>query len=177
VSASPHASAAGRVDPASRVDVAGRLRERFGEAVLLEHEFRGDLAVTVAREALHPVLETLRSEPELAFDFLVDVTAVDWLNLGRIPRFEVVYHLYSLAHHRRLRVKVPVEEDDRRVPTATDIWQGADWFEREAWDMFGIRFEGHPNLARILMDDDWEGHPLRKDYPIGGEPVRFSPEV
>jgi NADH-quinone oxidoreductase subunit C len=148
-----------------RVDIAARLRGIFGEALIREDEFRGDLTLTVTRERLHEMLGTLRREPDLDFNFLMDVTGVDYLNLGRLPRFEAVYHLYSLAHHRRLRLKVPLEEDDRWVPTATDIWQGADWFEREAWDMFGIVFEGHPNLRRILCHEDFGGHPLRKDFP------------
>ncbi len=148
-----------------RVDVIARLAERFGEAIRLVEEFRGDLAVTVARERLHDVLVTLRHEPDLDFAFLMDVTGVDHLALGRTLRFDVVYHLYSPAHHRRLRVKCPVEEGDAWVPTATDVWQAADWFERETWDMLGIVFEGHPNLRRILCHEDFEGHPLRKDFP------------
>ena len=148
-----------------RVDVAARLAERFGEAIRRVEEFRGDLAVSVARERLHDVLVALKHEPDLDFAFLMDVTGVDHLALGRTPRFDVVYHLYSLAHHRPLRVKCRVEEADAWVPTAIDIWQAADWFEREAWDMLGIVFEGHPNLRRILCHEDFEGHPLRKDFP------------
>ena len=149
----------------ARLDLAGILRERFGSAVLPEDEFRGDLTVTVARERLHDVLEALRRDPALDFAFLADLTVVDWLVVGRLPRFEVVYHLYSFPNHRRIRVKAPVEEDDCSVPTATDIWKGADWLEREAWDMFGVVFDGHPNLRRILCHEDFEGHPLRKDFP------------
>ena len=148
-----------------QVDIPALLRQRFGDGIQRHDEFRGDLGLTVARDRLHEMMEILRRDHRLDFNFLVDVTGVDYLNLGRVPRFEVVYHLYSLGHHRRLRVKVPVEEDDRWVPTVTDIWQGADWFEREAWDMYGIVFEGHPNLRRILCHEDFEGHPLRKDFP------------
>ncbi|HEY7529580.1 MAG TPA: NADH-quinone oxidoreductase subunit C [Gemmatimonadota bacterium] len=150
---------------AGRRDLAGVLRERFGDAVLGDDEFRGDLTVTVARKRVHDVLETLRRDPALDFAFLVDVTVVDWLLVGRLPRFEVVHHLYSFPHHRRIRIKTPVPEDDRWVPTATDLWKGADWLEREAWDMFGVVFDGHPNLRRILCHEDFEGHPLRKDFP------------
>ncbi|MBA2564872.1 MAG: NADH-quinone oxidoreductase subunit C [Gemmatimonadetes bacterium] len=152
-------------EKSEKVDVAGRLRERFGEAVLAQAEFRGDLALTLPREVIHDALRVLRDEPGLEFNFLADVTVVDWLPLGRLPRFEVVYHLYSLGHHRRIRLKVPVEEDDRWVPTAIDLWPGANWFEREAWDMFGVVFEGHPNMRRLLCHEDFEGHPLRKDFP------------
>ena len=164
-SASGASAAVATAAGGERVDIAALLRGRFGEAIEGEAEFRGDLALTVARERLHEVMEALRRDPELDFAFLMDVTGVDYLNLGRVPRFEAVYHLYSLAHHRRIRVKVRLEEDDRWVPTVTDIWQSADWFEREAWDMYGIVFEGHPNLRRILCHEDFEGHPLRKDFP------------
>jgi NADH-quinone oxidoreductase subunit C len=161
----PAATAGGDGAAEGRADLAAALRERFGEAVLGAEEFRGDLAVTVARERLHEVLETLRRDPALDFAFLADLTVVDWLLPGRLPRFEVVYHLYSFSIHRRIRVKAPVPEDDRSVPTATDVWKGADWLEREAWDMFGVVFDGHPNLRRILCHEDFEGHPLRKDFP------------
>jgi len=165
VSPDPTAAASGGRAGQSRVDVAARLAERFGEAIRWVEEFRGDLAVTVARERLHDMLVALKGEPDLDFAFLMDVTGVDHLALGRTPRFDVVYHLYSPAQHRRLRVKCRVEEGDAWVPTATDIWQAADWFERETWDMLGIVFEGHPNLRRILCHEDFEGHPMRKDYP------------
>ena len=148
-----------------RVDIASRLRERFPDGVVAQAEFRGDLTVSVTRERLHEILRALRDQDDLAFDFLMDVTCVDGVVLGQRPRFEVVYHLYSLRHHRRVRLKVGVEEDDRWVPSAIDLWPAADWFEREAWDMFGVVFEGHPNLRRILCHEDFEGHPMRKDFP------------
>ena len=159
------AATPGRGPDPERVDIAARLTGLFGEGILQVEEFRGDLTVRVAREGLHDVLAALKLEPDLDFTFLMDVTAVDHLALGRTPRFDVVYHLYSPARHRRLRVTCRVGEDDAWVPTASDVWQGADWFERETWDMFGIVFEGHPNLRRILCHEDFEGHPLRKDFP------------
>jgi NADH-quinone oxidoreductase subunit C len=125
---------------------------------------RGQAVVVVERERLADALPTLRRHPALDFDVLTDVTAVDYL--GRTPRFEVVYQLYSLALNHRLRVKVPVPEADPVVPTATGLWRSALWAEREVWDMFGIRFAGHPDLRRILMYPEFEGHPLRKDYPL-----------
>jgi NADH-quinone oxidoreductase subunit C len=125
---------------------------------------RGQVVLVVERSALLETLRTLRDHPELQCDQLTDVTAVDYL--GRTPRFEVVYQLYSVTLNHRLRVKVPVPEDDLAVPSAAALWKSANWAERETWDMFGIRFTGHPDLRRILMYPEFEGHPLRKDYPL-----------
>ena len=125
---------------------------------------RGQAVVVVERGALLATLRTLRDHPELRFEMLSDVTAVDYL--GRTPRFEVIYQLYSITNNLRLRVKVPLGEDDPSVPSATGLWKSANWAERETWDMFGIRFTGHPDLRRILMYEEFEGHPLRKDYPL-----------
>ena len=146
-----------------------RVRARFGPGVVDAHDHRGDHTAIVARDALLSVLVWCRDEPALAFDMLTDLTAVDYLQYpGREdgPRFEVVYHLYSVPHNHRLRVKVRVEEDDAVVPSAVALWPIANWFEREVWDMFGVRFEGHPDLRRLLMYEEFVGHPLRKDYPI-----------
>jgi NADH-quinone oxidoreductase subunit C len=125
---------------------------------------RGEAVVVVPRDALPDALGKLRDDPETRLEQLSDLTAVDYL--GRTPRFEVVYQLYSIALNHRLRVKVPVPEDDPVVPTATGVWKSAIWAERETFDMFGIRFVGHPDLRRILMYPEFEGHPLRKDYPL-----------
>ncbi len=125
---------------------------------------RGQAVIIVPRETLGQALRTLRDHPELHFDMLSDVTAVDYL--GRTPRFEVVYQLYSLDLNHRLRVKVAVPEDDPVVPSAASIWKSANWAERETFDMFGIRFAGHPDLRRILMYPEFTGFPLRKDYPV-----------
>jgi NADH-quinone oxidoreductase subunit C len=125
---------------------------------------RGQAVVIVERAGLSEALRTLRDHPETRFDVLSDVTAVDYL--GRTPRFEVVYQLYSLSRNHRLRVKVPVPEDDAVVPSAAGLWKSALWAEREVWDMFGIRFDGHPDLRRILMYEEFVGHPLRKDYAV-----------
>jgi NADH-quinone oxidoreductase subunit C len=145
------------------------LQERFGRAVLETHAHRGDHTAVVDRAALLDVLRHCRDEPGLAFEVLVDLTAVDYLKYpGREdgPRFEVVYHLYSITENHRIRLKVRVDEDDAVVPTAVGLWPIANWLEREVWDMFGIRFRGHPDLKRILMYDEFDGHPLRKDYPV-----------
>jgi NADH-quinone oxidoreductase subunit C len=141
-----------------------RLSERFGEDILETHAFRGDDTAVVSPERLVDVCLFLRDEAGLDYDMLVDLTAVD--DPGRDPRFEVVYHFLSLRHLHRVRVKVRVSEEDPCVDTLTPHWGCADWLEREVWDMFGVRFRGHPDLKRILMYEQFEGHPLRKDYPI-----------
>ena len=137
-------------------DILARLREHVGDRVLATHEYRGDHTAMVSREGLLPALTLCREDG---------------------PRFEVVYHLYSVAHNHRVRVKVPVEQDDPVVPTATGLWPIANWLEREVWDMFGIRFEGHPDLRRLLMYEEFEGHPLRKDYPINRRQPLIGPKV
>jgi NADH-quinone oxidoreductase subunit C len=129
-------------------------------------EFRGELTLVIPREELRRVADFLKSGAELSFTFLSDITPTDHFPLE--PRFEVNYHLLSLERRERLRLKVSVPGSDPVVPSVTTIWPGADWHEREAFDLFGLRFEGHPDLRRILMPDDSEGHPLRKDYPVEG---------
>jgi len=125
---------------------------------------RGAAVVVVAREGIVDALRALRDDAELSLDALSDLTAVDYH--GREPRFEVVYQLNSITHHHRLRVKAPVPGDDPSIASATPLWNAALWAEREVWDLFGIRFIGHPDLRRILMYPEFEGHPLRKDYPV-----------
>jgi NADH-quinone oxidoreductase subunit C len=125
---------------------------------------RGEAVIVVARDAIASALRTLRDHFDTRFEQLSDLTAVDYL--GRTPRFQVIYQLYSISLNHRLRVEVSVPEDDPVVPSATELWKAADWAEREAWDMFGIRFAGHPDLRRILMYPEFQGHPLRKDYPL-----------
>lgn len=145
--------------------VADHLQRRFGETIQRVSDDLGDLTLWVDRGRVHDVLAHCKNDPELSFEFCMDVTAVDYLPLGGIPRFSVVYHLYSLSSGKRVRIKTGVPEDDPVVPTATDVWKSSDWFEREVYDMFGIRFEGHPNMKRILCHQDFVGHALRKDYP------------
>ncbi|MGH7829235.1 MAG: NADH-quinone oxidoreductase subunit C [Candidatus Binatia bacterium] len=141
------------------------LRQKLGGKILEFHAFRGDETITIAREGMEDIFHLLKEDPHLAFNFLADLTAVDYLE-KRNPRFEVVYHLYSLTQHHRLRVKVAVPEEDPIVDSLTPLWKGANWLEREVWDMFGIRFRGHPDLRRILLYEQFQGHPLRKDYPV-----------
>ena len=144
-----------------------KLRERFPEAILSAKSFRNEITVVVTPSEIVRVCRHLKEDPDLRYDFLSDLTAVD--RLREHPRFEVVYHLYSLPFKRRVRLKVPVEEGEA-VPSVTQVWGTADWHEREVYDMFGVGVEGHPDLRRILMPEDWEGHPLRKDYPVQASP-------
>ncbi len=141
------------------------LQERLPEAILEAGSYVGDEMVLVDKSRLVEVLTLLRDDPELDFAMLTDLTVVDWL--GQAPRFELIYHLYSIQHKHRVRLKVGVDEaeDECVVPSATGLWHSAAWSEREAWDMYGIKFSGHPDLRRILMYEEFVGHPLRKDYP------------
>jgi NADH-quinone oxidoreductase subunit C/D len=151
-----------------------RLLSRFSDAVLDVSEFRGETAVTVRAADLLPICRFLRDAPELAYDLCIFVSAVDRLDMGLSPRFEMVYQLFSLKHNRRLRLKVPLAGDPPAVDSVSSVWRAADWHERETFDLFGIHFRGHPELRRILMPHDWVGHPLRKDYGLGTEPVQFT---
>jgi NADH-quinone oxidoreductase subunit C len=129
--------------------------------------FRGELTLVLAPEQLRQAAESLQGEPGLQFDFLSDISVVDRFPME--PRFELNYHLVSIPnrHALRLRVKLPSGRDPE-IESVTPVWPTANWHEREIFDLFGIRFLGHPDLRRILMPDDWEGHPLRKDYPVEG---------
>jgi NADH-quinone oxidoreductase subunit C len=160
--------------------ILARLREHLGHRVLATHDYRGDYTAEISRDGISAALALCRNDAGLSFDLLVDVTAVDYLRFpGREdgPRFEVVYHLYSVAHNLRLRLKVPLEQDDAVIPTACGLWPIANWLEREVWDMFGIRFDGHPDLRRLLLYEEFEGHPLRKDYPINRRQPLIGPKV
>jgi len=144
------------------------------DAVSEWHVARGELTVTVPAEALVGFVRFLRDEPPFAFVSLTDVCGVDWPQ--RAQRFDVVYHLLSPQQNQRIRVKVMTDEDTP-VPSITSVFPGADWFEREAYDLYGIVFTGHPDLRRILTDYGFEGHPLRKDFPLTGfVEVRYDDE-
>ncbi len=142
-----------------------RLQQQFGSAILAQHAAHGDDTLVVQRAVWRDIMRFLRDDPDLHYDFLMDLTAVDYLVMGHTPRYEVVAHLYSLAHNQRVRLKAPVPDDDPRIDSLMPVWEGANWFEREVYDMFGITFDGHPDLRRILLYQGFEGHPLRKDYP------------
>ena len=151
---------------ADKSPVVHKLKEWDGQAVSEVLEFRGEITVVVPREHLKHIADYLATEPSLRFSFLSDITPVDRFPLE--PRFEINYHLVSIDRRDRLRLKVKLAGNDPALPSVTGVWPTANWHEREAYDLFGIRFEGHPDLRRILMPDDWEGYPLRKDYPTEG---------
>lgn len=151
------------------LQVTERLKNFLGEEAIEDVKVHnGEVTVTVRRENLVEALRYLRDEER--FEMLVDATAVDYLHLKGEPRFGVVYHLLSLTHRLRLRVKVFVYSDDAWVPTVCHIYPSVNPYEREIWDMFGIKIEGHPNLKRILTYDEFPGHPLRKDFPLFWQP-------
>lgn len=140
---------------------------------------RGDVVVSVDPQNLAKLLTSCKNSSSLGFNFLSDITAVDWMD-DREQRFEVVYQLLSLSKLWRLTVRVPVSEGKPEVDSVVSLWAGASFLEREVWDMFGIRFVGHPDLRRILMYEEFVGHPLRKDYPVQGKQPRIplrAPEV
>ena len=143
------------------------LRSKFPQAIEETVDFRDEQTVVLMPEFLVEVCTYLKND--LQYDFLETITAVDWLE--RVPRFDVVYQLLSIPHQCFVRLKVRVgqrREEHPAVPTVTSVWAGANWYEREVYDLFGIRFSGHPDLRRILMPTDWTTHPLRKDYPLSG---------
>jgi NADH-quinone oxidoreductase subunit C len=151
---------------ADKTLVVHQLKAWDAQAVTEVIEFRGETTVVVPREHLMRAAAYLASEPSLHFSFLSDITTVDRFPLE--PRFEVNYHLLSLDRNERLRLKVRLGGSDPSVHSVTEIWPTANWHERENYDLMGIRFEDHPELSRILMPDDWEGYPQRKDYPVEG---------
>jgi len=136
------------------------------QAVAEARAFRGELTIVVPRQYLRRAADFLRGEPDLQFTFLSDITGVDRFPME--PRFELNYHVLSLFRREKLRLKVRIAGSDPAVESVISVWPGADWHEREVFDLFGVRFEGHPDLRRILMPEDWEGYPLRKDYPVEG---------
>ncbi len=177
-----------------------RVQVKFPKHVLGTHRYRGQETVVLRREGLREVAQFVHDDPAMHFDFLMDLTCVDYLKFGAwrpsaptlatpsplpyfmtpkptaetwqrfVPhedcRFDVVYHFYASRHNYRLRIKVPLTADQPVVDSLTSLWESANWFEREVWDMYGITFTGHPNLKRILMYESFVGHPLRKDYPV-----------
>ncbi len=145
--------------------IAESLRQRYPDEVKEVREFRGQVSVIINKGRLKEIMHYLHDTPELCFSHLRDVCGVDYLG-KKEPRFEVVYHLYSISNRNMIRIRAEVPEDDPAIESVVEIWDGANWHERECYDMFGIRFIGHPDLRRILMPEDWEGFPLRKDYPL-----------
>jgi NADH-quinone oxidoreductase subunit C len=148
-----------------------KLKANFADSILEVIEYRGQLSITLKKEDLPLICKFLRDEPELKYNFLSDVCGVDYPL--REKRFDVIYNLYSLPFRWRVRLKIKLAEGES-VFSVTPIWSGANWLEREVFDMFGVKFDNHPDLRRILMPDDWEGHPLRKTYPLTIEEIAFS---
>jgi len=148
-----------------------KLKEKFSDSIQDVVEFRGELTIVIKKEALLEICDFLKNDADLQYNFLSDVCGVDYPQWEK--RFEVVYNLYSIPKRWRVRLKVNVGEGES-VPSVTSIWSGANWLEREVFDMFGVKFDNHPDLRRILMPDDWVGHPLRKDFPLTREEVTFS---
>ncbi|MGQ9481575.1 NADH-quinone oxidoreductase subunit C [Chloroflexus sp.] len=152
--------------------VLAALRERFAAEILTVNEFRGDLSLTFTSKGYLAAAQFLRDDPDLAYTFLENLCGVDYL--GRKPRFEVVAHLTSMRHRHRVCLKVGCDEPEPTVPSLTPLFPTANYQERETFDLLGIRFDGHPSLIRILLPDDWVGHPLRKDHPLGNEEIAFT---
>jgi NADH-quinone oxidoreductase subunit C len=153
--------------------VCAGLRERFPEHVSEPEEAFGEVSVRVPRERIAEVCRFLRDDE--AFEMLSDLSGVDYLGVAPPEdRFLVAYHVTSMSRRVRLRLRVFVPDGDERVPSVSGVWTTANWHEREVYDFFGIVFDGHPDLRRILMPDDWEGYPHRKDYPLGGTKVEFK---
>jgi len=153
--------------------IVSKIQEEMPETILSYQERFGELTLLAHREKITALLRFLHDNPELAFDHITDITAVDFPN--EEPRFEVVYQLYSIGKNHRVRVKARVPEEDCSIDSATSIWKGANFLEREVYDMMGITFNHHPDLRRILMTEDFnEGYPLRKDFPVEGRGWRDS---
>ena len=158
--------------------VIQKVQEQYSDAILDVSDAQDELTITVRKDVIYELMVFLKNDSELVYNFLADVTAVDYSLMEDVlmkydyARFMVVYHLLSTEKKERLRVKVPVHEKELSIPSMTSIWKVANWLERETYDMFGITFENHPDLRRILMPDDYEGHPLCKDYPLRGRGER-----
>jgi NADH-quinone oxidoreductase subunit C len=146
--------------------LVSKLKEKFPESILDVSSFRGEITLHLRSGDILPVCRFLRDDPELSFDYLTDLCGVD--NYPQEPRFLVVYHLCAMKSRSRLRLKVSLPDGAPRIASVVSVWKAANWLEREAFDMFGITFVDHPDLRRILLAPDWEGHPMRKDYPLRG---------
>ena len=166
-------------------DLVAHAREILGDAITAVRESSGDLTLEVRREKMLDVCRALRDDPAFAFEQLIDVCGVDYLDYGlesshgkrQGPRFAAVYHLLSIAHNRRIRLRAWLDDEMPMIASVTGIWNSAVWFEREAFDLFGIVFEGHPDLRRILTDYGFIGHPFRKDFPLIGQvEMRYDAE-
>ncbi len=145
--------------------------------IVASKRFQGQDFIIVRKNCIVQILTLMRDHPECLYNYVSDIFGVDLLGFDKEPRFEVIYSLYSLTTYRRIVIKAQVDEDDPTIDSAHEVWQAVPWAEREIYDLFGIEFNNHPDLRRIMMPDDWIGHPLRKDFPLGGEEVEFSHNV
>lgn len=161
-------------EEAAATPLIDKLRARLGERILSAHAWRGDQAVEVGRDDLIEVVTAIQADDGLGMNMLVDLTVVDLLDMGLTPRFEVVYHFLNTRTMDRLRLKVRVPEDDCRIASLTPLFKAAHWAEREAWEFYGVVFSGHPDLRHILLYPEFQGYPLRKDYPKHGEQPRLE---
>jgi NADH-quinone oxidoreductase subunit C len=171
VSAPPRPQPANVSDPAFEL-ITAFVQGAFPDAVRRVVTYRGELTLHIAREHIADVCRLLRDDATMRFETLSGVSGVDYP--ATEDRLHAVYHLLSMTHRRRIRLEVGVTVDDPHVPSVVEVYPTADWHERETYDFFGIIFDGHPGLTRIEMPDDWEGHPQRKDYPLGGVPVEYK---
>ena len=155
-------------------EIVKKVKTDQGEAIHFSEVNLGDSVLFVGAERIHDIAEYLKNDPDLNFDYLSNITGADYLNEEREPRFEVVYELHSIEKNHSIRIRVGLDEEDPTIPTVSDLWKGALYPERELFDMFGFNIKGHSNLSRLIMPEEWEGNPLRKDYPLTIEDVTFS---
>jgi NADH-quinone oxidoreductase subunit C len=165
------------LNPDNSVEFASLVEAGLTGEIVLASRFRDQDFFIVSKDRIVDILTLLRDHPDCLYNLVSDIFGVDLYGFDREPRFEVIYSLYSLPNHRRVVIKAQVSEDDLTIDTVTGVWPAANWPEREIFDLFGITFNNHPDPRRILMPDDWIGHPLRKDFPLGGEEVEFSHNV
>lgn len=155
-------------------EIVAKVQAALAEDVQGAEVTLGDAVLHAGPQSLLKVARFLKDDPDLKFDYLSDITGVDYLDQDREPRFEAVYTLHSMDHNHSVRVRVGLPEDNPEVPSVSDLWKGALFPERELFDMLGINVTGHPNLKRLIMPPEWEGHPLRRDYPLTTEDIAFS---
>jgi len=152
------------------LQIAKMVEEKFVGQILATETHAGQVSIMAKKDMVKDICLYLKDEPSLKMDHLADLTAVDYSTYpgDTGPRFEVVYNFISIEYRHRIRLKVRVTEEDPRIDSVSSIWHTANWHERETFDLMGIKFDGHPDLRRILLPEDWEGHPLRKEYPLKG---------
>jgi NADH-quinone oxidoreductase subunit C len=148
------------------LEIAEKIKEKFPYEVKDITSFREQVSVSVRCQKIVDICRFVYDAPDISMNYLTDLCGVDYM--GREPRFKVVYNLFSLKYYHRIRIKALIPEDDPFIDSVVSVWKGANWHERETYDMYGIVFRGHPDLRRILLPEDWEGFPLRKDYPLQG---------